>query len=381
MKIPQVRTLNTEGGMLPVGSAAPDLFIETGCGSDTVSLSGLKGQVVVLAFSRPGWDPARDELKSAYNRALEQIDGLDIRILHIDSDQQSIQLADRANGAAAEVNVALMSGIDSFGSIAETYGVYGRNALFVVDERGRIAWSFAAPSGAVPRPDDLVSALRALAPGAKLEAAYSTRLTRRQFVAAALATAFALALPAVYTPAYGQGEGTFTSIPPPIATAAEIKVTLNINRSDYPLSIDPRVTLLDALRENIGLTGSKKGCDHGQCGACTVHVDGRRINSCLTLAAMCRGKKIVTIEGLADGEKLHPLQSAFIEHDGFQCGYCTPGQIMSAAALLTEPIGNADSDVREAMSGNICRCGAYPNIVDAIQDVRGNRKTEEAVSS
>jgi xanthine dehydrogenase YagT iron-sulfur-binding subunit len=133
------------------------------------------------------------------------------------------------------------------------------------------------------------------------------------------------------------------------------------------LSLEPRVTLLDALRERLGLTGTKKGCDQGQCGACTVLVNGRRINSCLTLAVMVAGEKIVTIEGLAEGEKLHPVQQAFITEDAFQCGYCTPGQIMSAVGLLREKRATSAAEIREQMSGNICRCGAYPNIVAAIQ--------------
>jgi xanthine dehydrogenase YagT iron-sulfur-binding subunit len=137
--------------------------------------------------------------------------------------------------------------------------------------------------------------------------------------------------------------------------------------------VDTRTTLLDALREQLGMPGTKKGCDHGQCGACTVHVNGRRINSCLTFAVMHEADEITTIEGLAEGGTLHPVQAAFVEHDAFQCGYCTPGQIMSAAALLREPIGPNDDDIREAMSGNICRCGAYPNIVAAVKAVRNRR--------
>ena len=147
-------------------------------------------------------------------------------------------------------------------------------------------------------------------------------------------------------------------------------ITLSINGKDYQLTIEPRVTLLDALREYIGLTGSKKGCDHGQCGACTVLIDGKRIDSCLTLAIMQVGKSITTIEGLAQGDELHPMQEAFIDCDGFQCGYCTPGQIVSAVGMLNEHWEASDDDVREAMSGNLCRCGAYPNIVAAIQMVR-----------
>jgi xanthine dehydrogenase YagT iron-sulfur-binding subunit len=152
-------------------------------------------------------------------------------------------------------------------------------------------------------------------------------------------------------------------------------VKLKINGKDHNLKIEPRVTLLDALRENLDMPGTKKGCDHGQCGACTVHVNGRRVNSCLSFAIMHQGDEITTIEGLGTPDKLHPMQKAFVQHDGFQCGYCTPGQIMSAVALLKEPCGRADADVKEAMSGNICRCGAYKNILTAIQDVRGIRKS------
>jgi xanthine dehydrogenase YagT iron-sulfur-binding subunit len=152
-----------------------------------------------------------------------------------------------------------------------------------------------------------------------------------------------------------------------------VPVTLNINSKEYRLRLEARVTLLDALRDHLQLFGTKKGCDHGQCGACTVHVNGRRVNSCLSFAIMHQGDKIVTIEGLAQNGQLSPVQQAFLEHDGFQCGYCTPGQIMSATALLREPIDPDDNAVRAAMSGNICRCGAYNNIVAAVQQARGNK--------
>jgi xanthine dehydrogenase YagT iron-sulfur-binding subunit len=144
-------------------------------------------------------------------------------------------------------------------------------------------------------------------------------------------------------------------------------MTLRVNGQDRPLALDVRTTLLDALREHIGLTGTKKGCDHGQCGACTVLVDGRRVLSCLTLAASAQGRDVTTIEGLAqvDGT-LHPMQQAFIDNDAFQCGYCTPGQILSAVACVKEGHAENESDIREYMSGNLCRCAAYPNIVDAI---------------
>jgi xanthine dehydrogenase YagT iron-sulfur-binding subunit len=149
-----------------------------------------------------------------------------------------------------------------------------------------------------------------------------------------------------------------------------VPLALRINGKEYQLRIDPRTTLLDCVREIVALTGTKKGCDHGQCGACTVHVNGRRVNSCLTLALMHDGDEITTVEGLGTSGQLHPMQAAFIAHDAYQCGYCTSGQIMSAVALLKEPCGPNDTDVKELMSGNICRCGAYANIVAAIQQVR-----------
>jgi xanthine dehydrogenase YagT iron-sulfur-binding subunit len=151
-----------------------------------------------------------------------------------------------------------------------------------------------------------------------------------------------------------------------------VPVTLRINGQDHKLRVDPRTTLLDCLRETVHLTGTKKGCDHGQCGACTVHVNGRRVNSCLSLALVHDGGDITSVEGLGTPDALHPMQAAFLECDGYQCGYCTSGQIMSAVALLKEPCGADDAAVKELMSGNICRCGAYPNIVAAIQKVRQN---------
>lgn len=177
-----------------------------------------------------------------------------------------------------------------------------------------------------------------------------------------------------------------------------VKVAVTINGSPQSLTLDSRVTLLDALREQLNLTGSKKGCDHGQCGACTVIIDGQRVLSCLTLTASCEGKKVTTIEGLARGEELHPMQAAFIKYDGFQCGYCTPGQICSAVALLEEAKSGqasyvtadvrqkaqnlqlSDDEIRERMSGNLCRCGAYPNIVAAIKEVHTGRETARAWS-
>jgi xanthine dehydrogenase YagT iron-sulfur-binding subunit len=165
-----------------------------------------------------------------------------------------------------------------------------------------------------------------------------------------------------------------------VSTAAKdtIPVTLTVNGKKHDLRIDPRTTLLDCLREHLHLTGSKKGCDHGQCGACTVHINGRRVNSCLSFAAMHDGEEITTIEGIGQPENLHAVQAAFVANDAYQCGYCTSGQIMSAVALLKEPCGPDDVDVKECMSGNICRCGAYPNIVAAIQSLRKNGESQKA---
>jgi xanthine dehydrogenase YagT iron-sulfur-binding subunit len=194
--------------------------------------------------------------------------------------------------------------------------------------------------------------------------------TRRQFIAhAAVASAGAIAAPSFTSAAQGAAPVP-AAVAPTNAGSVIMPVTLRVNGTEHTLQLDPRTTLLDALRENLDLTGSKKGCDHGQCGACTVLVNGRRINSCLALAIVHEGDEITTIEGLAKGDDLHPVQEAFLEHDGFQCGYCTPGQICSAVALLKEGHAGDDSQIREWMSGNICRCGAYTNIVAAIREAK-----------
>ena len=201
-------------------------------------------------------------------------------------------------------------------------------------------------------------------------------MTRRTVLATGAATAAALSTP-----------GTAHAASPPGSAPAPVPVRLEVNGKTRELSVDPRTTLLDALREHLHLTGTKKGCDHGQCGACTVIVEGRRINSCLTLAVMHDGDKVMTIEGLGSADDLHPMQKAFVVHDGYQCGYCTPGQICSAVAVLEEiergvpshvtadlmEVSFSDAELRERMSGNICRCAAYPNIIAAIRDVAGRR--------
>ncbi len=198
-----------------------------------------------------------------------------------------------------------------------------------------------------------------------------SRVTRRSFLSSlGAAGVAATAVPMVAAAQTQHLSPAMVAGPAAETTEGAIPVSLRVNGKQLELSLDPRTTLLDCLRESISLTGTKKGCDHGQCGACTVHIDGRRINSCLTLAAMHDGEEITTIEGLGQPGNLHPMQASFVKHDGYQCGYCTSGQIMSAVALLKEKCGPADADVKELMSGNICRCGAYPNIVAAIQEVR-----------
>ncbi|QCR24859.1 2Fe-2S ferredoxin [Pontibacter sp. SGAir0037] len=191
--------------------------------------------------------------------------------------------------------------------------------------------------------------------------------SRRSFLKqSSLLTALALAPPAVVEAAEAQFDEKVAE------KFEKVPVTLKINGTEHKLSVEPRVTLLDLLRQQLDLTGTKKGCDYGQCGACTVHVNGERINSCLTFAVMLEGKEITTIEGLANGENLHPMQAAFIKHDGLQCGYCTPGQIMSAIACIQEGHAGSEAEIREYMSGNICRCGAYPNIIKAIEEVKNS---------
>jgi len=190
--------------------------------------------------------------------------------------------------------------------------------------------------------------------------------TRRTFISR-LGMAGLLATTARVTTAFGQSSVKEQSL---AESKDAIPVTLTVNGKTHDLRIDPRTTLLDCLREHLHLTGSKKGCDHGQCGACTVHINGRRVNSCLCFAAMQEGNEITTIEGIGQPENMHAMQAAFVATDAYQCGYCTSGQIMSGVALLKEPCGPEDADVKEFMSGNICRCGAYQNIVAAIQNVR-----------
>ena len=193
--------------------------------------------------------------------------------------------------------------------------------------------------------------------------------TRRKFLLTS-GSGVAASLVAGYVPALAKDTaGEMDAVEEPNIEGA-VPITLRINGKEHSLRIDPRTTLLDCIRETVALTGTKKGCDHGQCGACTVHVNGKRVLSCLNLALMHDGEEITTVEGLGTPDAMHPMQAAFLSCDAYQCGYCTSGQIMSAVALLKEPCGPDDASVKELMSGNICRCGAYANIVEAIQQVR-----------
>ena len=335
-----------------VGTLAPD-FALTYADGRSVTRDELRGRPAILAFYPRHWDPARAEQLAHFNA-----------------------MVSAAPGVSAEV--PLLADLDPFGEAAEQFGVCGEHAVFALDAEGVIRWSHVGALSAADV-DELTDALKSrslatlgtTAPPDVVPTEGRDLLfqqTRRQFIATVLAAAVVLAA----TPVKAKAESVSNALTP--KDVAPIPVTLNVNGRAVALTVEPRVTLLDALREYAGLTGTKKGCDHGQCGACTVHIDGRRQLSCLTFAVMHTNAKITTVEGLASGDTLNPMQAAFIKHDGFQCGYCTPGQLMSATALLREPCGTADADVKECMSGNICRCGAYPGIVAAIQEVRATSR-------
>ena len=283
------------------------------------------------------------------------------------------QIRAHLRGLGAELIIHSSSGVWTFGAddalersdraVAEAVLLHGLrqrgDAVYVVDGGGFVRFAHT---------DSLAASLAgALEAAAQAMLARGVLFNRREWVATCLASSAALAVVAGC-----RSETKRDPQPaPPGAVPAELDLTLDINGKAHPLRVDPRTSLLDALREQLGLTGTKKGCDAGQCGACTVLADGVRVNACLTLAAAVEGKKITTIEGLANGTQLHPMQQAFVQHDALQCGYCTPGQIMSAVGCLSENHASTDAEIREQMSGNICRCGAYPNILAAIKTVKG----------
>ena len=323
---------------------APDFLLPDG-----TRASALRGQPLIVAFAPDEWNPARATQSELF------------ALLAAQFGAQTIDASGHEWHA-----------FDNRGEVAAQFGVSRQRAVFVLDENGNIAWQWSSPD-------------REVAPGAVLAALESLQkqqshgLSRRSFLSAMLAASAILALPHAASAANSR-PGAATTPPTdavPNLNAANsyaptdtVPMTLHVNGKTQTLQLEPRVALLDALREYMGLTGSKKGCDHGQCGACTVHVDGERHLSCLTLAIMAQNREITTIEGLESNGELHPMQMAFLQHDAFQCGYCTPGQIMSATALLKEGGAGSEAEIREGMSGNLCRCAAYPNIVDAIQAAR-----------
>jgi xanthine dehydrogenase YagT iron-sulfur-binding subunit len=340
-----------EEDALPVGSDAPD-FEWIDKGGRATRLSGLRGELVLLAFFSPQWDPARSYQLQVYNQALQRCLGGG-RVLSLGQDDLWCEIMLDGDDT---MRFPLVSNLDADDEIARRYGVLGRHALFLIDAAGKILWRCVAADDMQLRLDDLQDALKARS---------GFGMSRREFLVAS----FAVTLAASLLPGLARAQDDTTPTGLDTATYAR-NATLNVNGRDYPLLLEPRVSLLDALRERLKLMGTKKGCDHGQCGACTVHVDGRRVNACLMLALQAEGARIVTVEGLSRDGKLHPLQVAFIRADGLRCGYCTPGQIMSGVACITEGHSRSEAEIQEWMSGNICRCGAYNGIRQAIADAR-----------
>jgi xanthine dehydrogenase YagT iron-sulfur-binding subunit len=327
-------------------------------------LSQFRGSPIVLLFHSSEWNPAEREVVETYNRLVSSLPAsvsAGARLVRVGGDGAWRDLTFDDDALALPV-------IDGDASIARQLGVDSDSAVVVLDADGEVRWRHTSDNVSTTELARAITA--AAAPSCGGTGAFS----RRQFVATVFGVACAIAVAPKLARAERAADRVAEDADRSSGAPSTRPVTLSVNGRDVTLDLEPRVTLLDALREHAGLTGTKKGCDHGQCGACTLHIDGRRELSCMTFAVMQQGKKITTIEGLANGDQLHPMQQAFITHDGFQCGYCTSGQIMSATAMVDEPWGTGDDDVREAMSGNICRCGAYPGIVAAIQDVRIARR-------
>jgi xanthine dehydrogenase YagT iron-sulfur-binding subunit len=344
--------------LLPIGTDAPEFLVHAERGTLAPASTG---QPRVLAFVR-SWS-LECERPETMRLIRAELRGLGAELLVLsDTGVWSFRPDD---------GVDLLGGggdrlVDDIESAAVLYGAGKSDAIFVIDELGVIRFAHRERGGLA---GELAAAL-----AAAREAVHHPPplgMTRREWVTSCLVAGFALTL------LRGCKHGTSSAPEPASGSAAhaagEIDIVLDVNGKRYPLRVEPRVSLLDALRERIGLTGTKKGCDMGQCGACTVMVDGRRVLSCLTLAVTAHDRPVTTIEGLADGDQLHAMQQAFVEHDAFQCGFCTPGQIVSAVALAREMPNASDDDIRELMSGNLCRCGAYPNIVAAIRTVLRGR--------
>jgi len=339
---------------IAVGMVAPSFALH-GDARRALSSSEARGRPWVLAFVRR-WSPGADtEAIRAELRGLGAI-----LFIVSDAGVWSFRPDDDL-----ELSIAPSRQLRrEIAALGARCGVGTRDdGVLVVDDAGIVRFAHAPSS-------ELTSSLAdALDAAGRELLGLPTRpgITRRDWAVMSLVAGFGLVL------FHGcGGRGTEPAAPTTVVAkpGTEIEVVLRINGQDRRLKIDPRTSLLDALREHLALTGTRKGCDHGQCGACTVLRDGHVVNACLTLAVAAEGAEITTIEGLARGDRLHPLQAAFIEHDAFQCGYCTSGQIMSAVALLREGRSKTDDEVRQQMSGNICRCGAYPNIIAAIQAAR-----------
>ena len=343
-----------------LGFRAPALFIRTA--RETLSLDALGRQLVLLAFL-PHSSAASDGDILAEVRA--ELRGLGAVLVVVSPDGMFVFRPDddvERFAHASELSA------DDIGAAHAAFGLstcaHGLRSpgLFLLDEDRIVRFAYAWDD---PEAIDLAAIRDALTDAGRALIVPSSRkrVSRRDMMLATLISALSLLLVAGCKRRPSTTEQAES-------TASNLDVTLDVNGKTSKIHIDVRSSLLDVLRERMGLTGTKKGCDHGQCGACTVLVDGRRVTSCMMLAASVEGSKVTTIEGLANGEALHPMQAAFIAEDALQCGYCTPGQIMSAIGLLAEGQATTDDEVREAMSGNICRCGAYTNIVAAIRKAR-----------
>ncbi|HVZ36782.1 MAG TPA: (2Fe-2S)-binding protein [Polyangiaceae bacterium] len=330
------------------------------CTRTELSPESFRGQPLVVA-SAPSWPPASQRVLT---RLRAELRGLGAALVLITPEEVTCLQSDALfdpNGQRPGDRRAFEALLESSWSPRRGHRPAPITLQCVIlSADGKRVWArrLEAPS------DPLDTLLDALSNAAQQLTAPSYGISRRELVSTLIA-AFSLSFEAACR------SETRSGAPKPVSPAAPVPpktarpVRLRVNGEDHELMLEPRVSLLDALRERLGLTGTKKGCDHGQCGACTVLIDGQRVNSCLTLALMVRGE-VTTIEGLAPADQLHPLQEAFANEDALQCGYCTPGQIMSAAGLLAEGRAADDAAIREQMSGNICRCGAYPNIVRAI---------------